>query len=526
LPAGGKREVALKLLMVLLFAVTAVAVASVSSPTDAARLVYSELLNGSIEGRQVLAWPTACSEGQAVDAWHESITVPFDGYLVLVDDMALANWEHPCRWVFVSGEGSMQVIDMLTPPTGIDKMSVEYSDLPVSTPADNQSLLDWFVPNPRQGNDPAHTYAWIISGGYDQGNNHIRYYGDVQFLYLTLTDDYGYTNDHIVICFADGLNPAVDNSSGQNSNPDLDGDGVNDFDFDATYSGIAQGYAAITGMVGPDDHLLLFTTDHGGSGKGGLDLPPEAYLNLWNTQTWNDDAYDTWINGIPTASFNVAMEQCYSGGFLLETVPSTGGQPRTFASAANGSESSWAGSTFPQYDEWAYWWIGAMHGSVPAGGSYPAGPLPADPDADGDGYISYGEAATAALYWDAYAVSGQEHPQYADDPDSCGDLYYLGGLIPGTGIADDGFITIEGGLTTVANPFYGSALLSFTLSRDCSAELAVVDLSGRRVATLVDGPLSAGEHNITWAADQVPAGIYIIRLSSGDAAETLRVVKF
>lgn len=515
----------MKLLLVFVLAVSTVALASVSSPGDAAQLVYRELLKGDIVGKQVLAWPEMWNSGQEIQSWHESVRAPYDCYFVMIDDMALANWEHPCRWVFVSPSGEMQVEDMLTPPTGIDKMAVDYSDLPVSTPAQQgQSIPDWFVPNPRQGNDPAHTYAWIISGGYDQYNNHIRYYGDVQFLYMTLEQDYGYTDDHITVCFADGTNPAVDNSSGGNSNPDLDSDGDTDIDFDATMAGVTSGYNQIHSEVGPNDQLLVFTTDHGGSGKYFENLPPEVILNLWNAGSLDDDQMKTWLDAINSQSTHVAMEQCYSGGFLAECVP--GAQPRTFASAANGYESSWAGNTYPQYDEWSYWWTGAMHGSVPAGGSYPGGALPGNPDTNGDGYISMGEAAAAALAWDAYASSGQEHPQYDDSPDSCGDLYYLGGPIPSEIVDQDGLVPFAGALSAAANPVFGSALFNFSLAVDCHAELVVLDLAGRRVATLADGDLGAGEHSIAWGADQVPAGVYIVRLSSGNSAETLRVVKF
>lgn len=520
---GQKGKVNLKLLSVLLLAVTTVALASVSSPTDAARLVYGEVLNGNIEGKQVLAWPAIWNEGQAIGTWHESVAVPFDGYLVLVDDMALANWEHPCRWVFVSPAGDMEIVNMLVPPLGVDKMLTEYSDLPAHTPIGTPDLLEWFVPNPRLANDPAHTFAWIISGGADPGNNHIRYYGDVQFLNLVLTQDYGYSDANITICMSDGLNPAPDQSGGANSNPDLDGDGDSEIDFDATMAGVTSGFNQIHANVSADDQLIIFSTDHGGPGKGGLDIVPEVILNLWGT-TLSDEQFHTWIDDIDAQSMHVAMEQCYSGGFLLETIPGT--YPRSFTSAANGSEYSWAGNTYPQMDEWAYWWIGAQHGSVPPAGSYPGGALPSNPDVNGDTYVSMIESAAAALAWDAYAQSGQEHPQYDDSPDTCGSLYYTGGPIPSSFADGDGAGLFTGGLSVAANPIISSALFHFTLSGAGNAELVVMDLAGRTVTTLVDGQLSAGEHNVSWAADQVPAGVYIVRLSGGGAAETLRVVKF
>ncbi|MBN1434266.1 hypothetical protein JW921_05855, partial [Candidatus Fermentibacterales bacterium] len=466
-------------LLVSLLMVPAV-IASVGSPREAADLVVTELLSGSYEGKSVLSLPSGVTEGQLVDSWHVQVEAPFDGFLVLVDDIALANWEHPCRWVFVSFAGDMEVVRMQTPPVALPRMTVEYSDLPVPGQASVQSFLEWFEANPRAGNDPAHTFALIISGGASQGNNHIRYYGDVQFIFTTLQGDYGYTDENIVVCFADGTNPAPDQSGGLNSNPDLDNDGDTDFDYDATLAGVTSGYNDILGMVSNDDHLLIFTTDHGGNGKLGSDIPPEVYLNLWNWEQLNDDVFDGWLDNIDAASIHVVMEQCYSGGFLEETVPTTGGQPRTFSSAASGYQSSWAGATYPEYDEWAYWWTGAMHGSVPPGGSYPGGPLPYDPDANNDGYVDYKEAWDCAYDWDS-CCPGQENPQWGDDPDSCGSDYYLGGLIP-TSTADQGYV-VPGPFSAgvEVNPFSGTASLRVSLASGSRVVVSFFDLTGRMV---------------------------------------------
>ncbi len=109
------------------------------------------------------------------------------------------------------------------------------------------------------------------------GNNHIRYYGDVQFIYNVLVYDYLLPDDHIIVCFADGLNPAPDQSGGINSIPDFDDDGDSDIIYDATLTGVTNGYNDMASMVGSEDHLFIFTTDHGGQGKGGFDNPPRLF---------------------------------------------------------------------------------------------------------------------------------------------------------------------------------------------------------------------------------------------------------
>jgi len=518
-------------LLPILFLIVASSVfaARVNGPSEAADLVMGTMML-DMERVEVRVFPAILEEGSVVGAWsYPGVFAPFQSYLVLVDDFALANWEHPCRWVFVSPQGDVSTERMTVPPDFYARMSIEYSSLPdISNLIKGQyeDFIAWFEPNvqatPEQGQQ---MYAWVISGGANMGNNHIRYYGDVQFIYNVLVHDYLIPDDHIIVCFADGTNPAPDQSGGLNSNPDFDDDGDTDIDYDATTSGVTSGYNAIAGMVGPDDHLFIFTTDHGGQGKDGGNLPTEVHLNLWNA-TLNDDDFMTMLNGISAASINVVMEQCFSGGFQQEVIHAAADQPRSFASAANASESSWAGQTYPQYDEYVYFWTGAVHGSRPAGGSYPAGALPGDPDLNSDGYISIWEAHDRAKAWDYYAQSGQEHPQWDDLPDSCGELYFLGGPIPvGT---EGGFVEVlpATGLGISVNPVNSGATVSFHMNTTAVAELQVLDLAGRVVSTVISGIVQAGNQSVLVDFSERPSGIYLLRLSTEGSVQTLKVVRF
>ena len=71
------------------------------------------------------------------------------------------------------------------------------------------------------------------------------------------------------------------------------------------------------------------------------------------------------------------------------------------------------------------------------------------------------------------------------------------------------------------NPFHGRVRATFTLpSATNDAELALYDPSGRRVKTLIGGPLAAGPHSVEWhgldeGGRPAPAGIYFMRLRAG-----------
>jgi hypothetical protein len=66
------------------------------------------------------------------------------------------------------------------------------------------------------------------------------------------------------------------------------------------------------------------------------------------------------------------------------------------------------------------------------------------------------------------------------------------------------------------NPFNPSTTISFTLATSDHVTLAVYDLTGRHVATLVDGMRTAGSHEVTFSAGNLPSGVYIYRLQSSD----------
>jgi hypothetical protein len=73
------------------------------------------------------------------------------------------------------------------------------------------------------------------------------------------------------------------------------------------------------------------------------------------------------------------------------------------------------------------------------------------------------------------------------------------------------------------NPFNPTTTLRFTLPAAADVRLEVFDLLGRRVATLVDGPLDAGTHAVPFDAAHLPSGTYLYRMQAGGAVLTQRM---
>ncbi len=78
--------------------------------------------------------------------------------------------------------------------------------------------------------------------------------------------------------------------------------------------------------------------------------------------------------------------------------------------------------------------------------------------------------------------------------------------------------------TPFPNPSSDQVTVHFNLSGSGSVDLAAYDLAGRRVATLALGDLAAGRHELTWNIQDLPAGVYILRLTTGGGALTQRLV--
>ena len=79
------------------------------------------------------------------------------------------------------------------------------------------------------------------------------------------------------------------------------------------------------------------------------------------------------------------------------------------------------------------------------------------------------------------------------------------------------------------NPFNPTTTIAFTLARDADVRLAVYDVQGRRVRTLVAGRQAAGAHRVRWDGrtdDGVRAasGVYFARLAGDGVDQAVKVV--
>jgi len=76
------------------------------------------------------------------------------------------------------------------------------------------------------------------------------------------------------------------------------------------------------------------------------------------------------------------------------------------------------------------------------------------------------------------------------------------------------------------NPFNPETTISFTLPEQEQVRLEVYDITGRRVATLADGPMPAGHHSVRFDAGNhtsMSSGVYLYRIRAGDRTDVRKM---
>jgi hypothetical protein len=90
---------------------------------------------------------------------------------------------------------------------------------------------------------------------------------------------------------------------------------------------------------------------------------------------------------------------------------------------------------------------------------------------------------------------------------------------------DGGSIPVEYGLgQNYPNPFNPSTTIEFSLPQSSFVTLKIHDVLGKEIATLVAAKLDAGRHQVEWASNNLPSGVYFYRLEAESFAQTKKLM--
>jgi len=74
------------------------------------------------------------------------------------------------------------------------------------------------------------------------------------------------------------------------------------------------------------------------------------------------------------------------------------------------------------------------------------------------------------------------------------------------------------------NPFNPETKISYHLPEGDHVRLEVFNISGQRIAGLVDQRQPAGEHAVRFSGHDLPAGVYLLRLQRGEETHLRKVL--
>ncbi len=385
-------------------------------------LIVQDVLKGDTENKCVYVTRNALPMGSKIMVHGKAIAVlDKPQWVAFIDDRPWANFAHPCRYVLIDPDtGRVKVIASRWPSALIMEMvlmsgpdTLAGKNVRMKPPTRRQT--------PRSSTD--HLWAVIISGGYETYSNYPRYWNDCASIYTTLTNVYGYPDDHIIVAISDGTDPGADQSNGQSSPLDLDGDGDDDIMYAATPNNLTTIFSGLAATLQETDTLFIFTTDHGDTNGG-----QNTTMCLWNSQVITDAAFAALLEPIQCREIILTLEPCFSGGFVDDIIGMNSEVSRVISTACRYDESSYAMEPDYVYDEYVFDWTAAVAGEDAYG-------TPVDADFNNDDVVTMDEAFQYANTHDA----APEEPQYAELPEGYGQNVSLGG----SGPVSEGEIILE-----------------------------------------------------------------------------------
>ncbi|RJP79817.1 MAG: T9SS C-terminal target domain-containing protein [Candidatus Zixiibacteriota bacterium] len=371
---------------------------------QALALVERQLLPQGREAAILKIWGPVPAGRDVRGLLEYVFTTPAEGYVIYLDDDPTANPFHPVRYVFVDGvRGTVTPHPAQSPPENEGQYrTVETAIWKLLAAAENR----WPAPPGRKPHPlpPSRGERWavLMNGGAGTSSNYPRYWNDLSNIYMALSETYGWPDDRIIVLCSDGTNPAPDQSNGQNSDPDLDGDGDPDIMYACTLAEVDMVFGWLATQLSADDKLFIFTTDHGSSNGGW-----NTSFNLWAGQMLSDAHFAQLLDALPDCEIICTFEPCYSGGFLDNVVVPPG--PRVASSACAYNQVSYAMPPGYVYDTYVFHWTAAVKGEDAYG-------VVVDADYNNDGLVDMLEAFRYAEEHD----QSNEDPQYMDYPAGVG----------------------------------------------------------------------------------------------------------
>jgi len=356
------------------------------------------------------------SADRKLKAGHKEVSIPRRTALVFADMAAGYNWGHPCQYMlydantgesYDSVEAQFPPLNFFTNPENFEAFHMPVK--PIDVLRDGKFRI---APIPAitrvLKNAHGNRYAILFSGMSE--NRHVN---DLEFIYRTLMDIYGFNPANIYVLNHNGT---IDYFSGPHPVGNWPGDNtpyriiVNG---QGTKAVLENVFDILATRLKGDDFLFVHTNNHG----YGPPYDTQSSLCCFpNFNLYYASEFASKLCSLPSfAALMVMMEQCHSGGFLNPIIINSPAKWTHFAAACREDKSSFGGAYF---DPFALDWIAGITGHYPDSSG-----LLQEVDTSHDGRISAAEAFT---YADAVKLPNKDTPVSADRPGGYGAYIFLG----------------------------------------------------------------------------------------------------
>jgi hypothetical protein len=334
----------------------------------------------------------------------QKITADRSSILVFADDDPMANFSHACRYLLYdakTGEFYREMAAKFPPFSATRPSTLKAFHEPVKFADSAHFAVKPVFRGPIIVPD-GERFAVLFSGMSNR-----RHLNDMEFLFRTLVDTYGFKQENI---FSLSFNGKLETQEGKQSlYPDGTPYRIN-IKHEGSRSALEGVFDQLKGRLKSRDELLIHTNNHGGWDN----TPGSAYLctyPAWTPYYCTDFAAK--LGTLPKFNNLIAMmEQCHAGGFNLPVLAHSTAAATSIASAAIESKSSYV-TADGQWDPFARDWIAAQAGHGPFGNA-----LAFNPDFDRDRRI---EAEEAFGYADVVRDS-RDTPNFNEKSEAGGDI--------------------------------------------------------------------------------------------------------
>jgi hypothetical protein len=348
-------------------------------------------------------------KGEHIGPEFQKAVASVDSIVVFADDEPMANFGHPCRYLLYDASNGdfHRAIHARFPP--IANVSQPKTLKPFHEPVRFLAEAELYWPKWPIWRCPiifpeGNRYAILYSGMSNK-----RHLNDMEFLYRTLIDIYGFNPANIQVLSYDGTLNTQDGvqthwpGDGSAYRIQVNGQG-NQAAFEAAVDNLKP-------RLGSLDTLLIHCNNHGDYDG----TPGTSFLCTYpNWGKYYNADFSAKLHQLPKfRQLIVMLEQCNSGGFNASILAQSPASATSVASAAIESQSSYV-SADGNWDPFARDWIAAQARHTCFGT-----PLAFNPDANGNGRI---EAEEAFGYANAVR-DPRDSPNFSESSEAGGDIH-------------------------------------------------------------------------------------------------------